>query len=56
MPPQRDRSCAEKYTERGTSRVIIKFQFEAHDVSRPILGENPKTKITRIAKGALRLL
>jgi len=41
IPPQRDRSCADKYTERGTSRVTIKISIEAHDVSRPKLGLGP---------------
>jgi len=44
MPPQRDRSCADKYTERDTSRVTIKISIEAHDVSRPKLKKPRSTK------------
>ena len=35
ISPQRDRSCAEKHTERDTSSVTYKITYEAPDVSRP---------------------
>jgi hypothetical protein len=67
MPPQRDRSCAEKHTERDTSRVTYKFTYEAPDVSRPILASRPRMtkketlvllgraqRDPRIAKGPIR--
>ncbi|CDZ66805.1 Hypothetical protein NGAL_HAMBI2605_50830 [Neorhizobium galegae bv. orientalis] len=48
ISPQRDRSCAEKHTERDTSRVTIKISI------RGIRRVPAETEMSGITKGALR--